>query len=63
MRARTGLWEPWGGNAPGPPGPLHRSKPGPAAAFPTAAVRFVIFHLSFFICHISFVILVYALTS
>ena len=21
MRARTGLWEPWGGNAPGPPGP------------------------------------------
>ncbi len=21
MRARTGLWEPWGGNALGPPGP------------------------------------------
>ena len=21
MRARTDLWEPWGGNAPGPPGP------------------------------------------
>ena len=21
MRARPGLWEPWGGNAPGPPGP------------------------------------------
>jgi len=25
MRARTGLWEPRGGNAPGPPGPLSRS--------------------------------------
>ena len=23
MRARTALWEPWGGNAPGPPGPTH----------------------------------------
>ena len=22
MRARTALWEPWGGNAPGPPGPV-----------------------------------------
>ena len=22
MRARTDLWEPWGGNAPGPPGPV-----------------------------------------
>ena len=21
MRARPGLWEPWGGNDPGPPGP------------------------------------------
>jgi hypothetical protein len=21
MRASTGLWEPWGGNDPGPPGP------------------------------------------
>ena len=25
MRARTGLWEPWGGNAPGPPGPHART--------------------------------------
>ena len=25
MRARPGLWEPWGGNDPGPPGPPHRS--------------------------------------
>jgi hypothetical protein len=25
MRARTGLWEPRGGNDPGPPGPTHRT--------------------------------------
>ena len=25
MRTRTGLWEPRGGNAPGPPGPKHVS--------------------------------------
>ena len=27
MRARTGLWEPWAGNDPGPPGPEKRRTP------------------------------------
>ena len=29
MRARTGLWEPWVGNDPGPPGPKALGKPLP----------------------------------
>ena len=31
MRARTGLWEPWGGNAPGPPGHLSVTPVSPTA--------------------------------
>ena len=31
MRARTGLWEPRGGNAPGPPGPMCPQLPGSSA--------------------------------
>ena len=27
MRARTGLWEPWVGNDPGPPGQIRHSVP------------------------------------
>ena len=33
MRARTDLWEPWGGNAPGPPGPTQVAARGKRQSF------------------------------
>ena len=41
MSARTGLWEPWDGNVPGPPGPkrLSAARVSPSAASIQAFLR------------------------